>query len=69
MYIFILHTHTHTPPNVEQEDNIRERELARHKWLIPAILATWEAEIWRIEARPGKWFLRPHLQNNWSKMD
>jgi hypothetical protein len=20
----------------------------RHQWLIPAILATWEAEIWRI---------------------
>jgi hypothetical protein len=30
--------------------------LAGHQWLIPAILGTWEAEIWRIEVQgqPGQ---------------
>jgi hypothetical protein len=34
--------------------------------LTPVIPATWEAGIRgsRFEARPGKQFLRPHLQNN-----
>jgi hypothetical protein len=35
----------------------RDRFFAGQRWLIPVILATWEAEIWRIawfKANPGK---------------
>jgi hypothetical protein len=37
----------------------------------PAILATWEAEIWRtvVQGQPGENFAWPHFQNNQSKMD
>jgi hypothetical protein len=43
-------------------------------WLMSAILATWEAEMWRIEVRrqPGQIVLEtpsPNLQNNQSKVD
>jgi hypothetical protein len=32
---------------------IKIRKLARHQWLTPVILASWEAEIRRITASPG----------------
>jgi hypothetical protein len=37
---------------------------------MPIILSAWEAEIrrFRVETSPGKYFLRPYLQNNQSKM-
>jgi hypothetical protein len=40
-------------------------------WLIPIILATWEAEIRRIEVQgpPRKYFMRPHVQHNQSKIN
>jgi hypothetical protein len=44
-----------------------ERE-ARHR-LTPVILATWKAEIRRINASLSKKFMRPYLQNNQSKVD
>jgi hypothetical protein len=42
----------------------------RHQWLVPVILATWGAEMRRIEiqGQPGQ-FERPHFQNNQNKMD
>jgi hypothetical protein len=33
---------------------IQKKEIVRHQWLTPVILATQEAEIWRFEASPGK---------------
>jgi hypothetical protein len=38
--------------------------MAGHQWLTPIILATQEAEIQRIVANPGKWFMRPYLEKN-----
>jgi hypothetical protein len=48
----------------------KKRQVAGRQWLAPVILAAWEAEVMRIfKAGTGKQFLRPHLQNNHSKMD
>jgi hypothetical protein len=46
-------------------------ETETNKRLTPITLATWEAEIRRIqfEASPGKQFARSHLQNNQRKID
>jgi hypothetical protein len=44
----------------------------RDWWLTPVILTTWEADSRRISSvqdQPGKYFLRPYLQHNQSKMD
>jgi hypothetical protein len=40
--------------------------IARHQWLTPVILATWETKIGRIA---GKQLERPHLQITRAKMD
>jgi hypothetical protein len=38
--------------------------LAGRWWLQTVILASWEAEIWRIAVTQGKQFQRSHLQDN-----
>jgi hypothetical protein len=45
--------------------------LARCQWFMFVILLNREAEIGRtvVLGEPGKWFARPHLQNNQRKMD
>jgi hypothetical protein len=44
---------------------------AGHWWFVPVTVATWEAEIRRIVVWGclGIYFMKPHLQNNYSKMD
>jgi hypothetical protein len=33
------------------QDQLQDREATRHQWLMPVILATWEAEIRRLQPR------------------
>jgi hypothetical protein len=54
-------------PCIEIHTAIQEQDTARHQWLTPVILATWEADIRRIVAgdQLGQIELeRLHLQNN-----
>jgi hypothetical protein len=51
---------------------IQEKKMSvRCQRLTPVILATWEAEIRRLwfEARPGKRFVRPNLENTQHKKE
>jgi hypothetical protein len=43
----------------------QNKNTARHQWLTPALLLTWEARLGgsQFQARLGKKFTRPNLQN------
>jgi hypothetical protein len=55
---------------VRQIFKAEKQFIAGHQWVTPIVLATWEAEVKRIEV-PGesRQIFVPELQNNQSKMD